>query len=306
MEIKQNGLEVRINPAEQPDEWLLNAAQEITNAMRARNLELTTAAGTVSLSGKLQEAANQAVESTAMSTKESLAQQLPWALEGYRAVANALNRKRRPRERVVMLTNNVLETEFNSWLTDDKIKYVESAQEADPELSFTLVATPNVDASREEIVEAAKEFGQTQPYPAHVPYKFYAQYSDKELTGTFPENGSDVMFSLIPDKPDEKLYGTVAEQKASLIKLQMTTPSLKVSSVLEGITLWNTLKAQNGDTLPADESNFDRTFIRHFDLPAKWFGGWSRVPHSFVGGDGGPCLGISFADRGDRARVSVG
>lgn len=306
MEIKQNGLEVRINPAEQPDEWLLNAAQEITSAMRARNLELTTAAGTVSLSGKLQEAAGQAVESPALGTRESLAQQLPWALEGYRAVANALNRKRYPKERVVMLTNNVLETEFNSWLTDDKIKYVESAQEANPELSFTLVATPNVDASREEIVEAAQEFGLTQPRPTFVLDKLYEQYSDKELAGTNPENGDHVILSLIPDKPDEKLYGTLTEQKAVLLNLQKTTPGVKVPSVLEAITLWNTLKVQNGDTLPADESNFDRTFIRHFDLPAKRLVGWSFVPYSFVYDDGRPSLDNSDAYNDDGARVSVG
>lgn len=306
MKIKQNGLEVRINPAEQPDEWLLNAAQEITNAVRARNLELTIAAGMVSLTGRLKDEAGQAVESPAMSARESLAQQIPWALEGYHAVAKALNMHRHNREWVPLLKDEVLTTEFNSWLTDEKVTLVELAQEADPELNYTLVATPNVYASRKEIVEAAQVFGRTQPCPTSVHDEVYEQYSAQELAGTNPENGKHVMFSLIPDKPDEKLYGTVSEQKAALLKLQKSTPGVKVPSVLEGITYWNILKAQNGDTLPADESNFDRTFIRHFDLPTVRVGGRSRVPDTCVDVDGGPYLDDSLSYYDYKARVSVG
>lgn len=43
------GIVVGVNPAEQSNEWLVNAAQEIAEVAEARGLELAFAAGTVAV-----------------------------------------------------------------------------------------------------------------------------------------------------------------------------------------------------------------------------------------------------------------
>lgn len=76
--------------------------------------------------------------------------------------------------------------------------------------------------------------------------------------------------------------------------------------MLEAVTYWNTLRAQNGGNLAAADTNFDQTFIRHFNLPEKRFDGWSGVPSSYVNDGGGPGLGNSDAGGARDGRVSVG
>ena len=75
-------------------------------------------------------------------------------------------------------------------------------------------------------------------------------------------------------------------------------------SPLEAVTHWQTLRAQ-GDQL-ADNTTFDRTYIRHFDLPEQRFDDWLRVPDSCVNDGGRPYLYFSVAQYDDLARVAVG
>jgi len=43
-ELKGKDVSINVNPAEQPDDWLIGAAQEIADAARERGLELPFAA----------------------------------------------------------------------------------------------------------------------------------------------------------------------------------------------------------------------------------------------------------------------
>ncbi|PIZ61648.1 hypothetical protein COY17_03980 [Candidatus Saccharibacteria bacterium CG_4_10_14_0_2_um_filter_52_9] len=273
MELKGNGISVQVNPAEQSDEWLISAAQEIAEAAQVRGLELPLAAAAVAVEATTH-------PETLDEVRESLYGQLNTAYLAYDTLTQKLDDGRKTKDRVSIGSETEITIEFETWLTDEKVAYVQAAMEADPELRFTLVATPNVELEKGEVERLAKTFGEQQPYETSVYENLYKKYSPQELAGTDPSNGNDVMFSLIPSKFDEALTGTVVKQQAKLAEMQKANPSLKVPSVLEAVTYWQTLRA-SGDTL-SDSEAFYKTYIRHFNLDAKRFGGWSGVPDSVV------------------------
>ena len=303
MDIKGNGVAVSVNPAEQTNEWLVNAAQEIADVARERGLELPFATGVVAVEGALQ-AAETEVEAPAPDAKESLPDQLSSAFKGYSAVIDALNDGRRKKDVLPVVTEEALLAELEAWFTDDKLMYVVAAQEADPNVRFTIVATPNVLVTPKDLIRAAKAFGQSQPYETYVWDELYGKYTAQQLSGTNPDNGNAVQFNLIPSSFTPEMEGTVVEQRAKLAKLQADNPDLKVPSVLDAVTYWQTLRAQ-GEQL-ADNATFDRTYIRHFDLPEQRFSVWSRVPYSYVYVDGRSYLNFSYVQYDRGARVAVG
>jgi hypothetical protein len=277
---------------------------EILEEVRSRNLELSPVIGGVAT----ESAANDVLEpSEALPnpvTPESLAEQLTAAYKGYETVATLINDGRKKKEHVEIVDRETVATEFEAWLSEDKLAYVAKAMEADPELRFTLVATPNTVAKADEIIDIAKEFGKNQPHSTTVWSDIYSKYTPEQLSGTDPSNGKNVKFSLIPNKLDPALYGTVSQQVNYLKGLQADNSFVGVPSVLEDVTFWNTLRA-GGDSLSAGEV-FERTYVRHFDLPIRRVDDFQIVPFSCVRGDGGPRLFDSGADSDLHARVSVG
>lgn len=172
---------------------------------------------------------------------------------------------------------------------------------------YTLVATPNIEASEAQIVALAENFGKDQPHSTFVYDKMYrpGRYSDQEWSGN---SGSDeVRLSLIPSRADAQISdNTVAEHVRLLHERQAQRPNLsaRVPSLLDAVTYWYTLRAQ-GDKLEGN-SAFDKTYIRHFDLEPQTVGGWLDVPSSYVRRDGEPGLSGSGAGDEDGARLAVG
>lgn len=304
MELKGNGVRIQVNPFEMEKDQLIDLAQEISDVARVRGIELPFATGAVAVEGAMQEEADTATEVSASDIKESLAEQLLAAAKGYKATIDALNGGRRKKDVLPEATDKAITAEFEEWLTEDKLAYVVAAQEADPDVRFTLVAMPNIVATKEDLVKAAKDFGENQPYETYVWDELYKKYTPEQLSGTNPDNGNSVVFSLIPSTYTPDMEGTVVEQRAKLAKLQASNPDLKVPSPLEAVTYWQTLRA-GGDQL-ADSSTFDKTYIRHFDLPEQRFDDWLYVPDSYVYDDGRPNLINSNAQNGLHARVAVG
>lgn len=172
---------------------------------------------------------------------------------------------------------------------------------------YSLVASPNIEASEAQIVALAENFGKDQPYATFVYDEMYrrGRYSDQEWSGN--SAGSAVRLSLIPSRVDAQISDkTAAEQVRLLRERQAERPNLsaRVPSLLDAITYWYTLRAQ-GDRLD-DSSAFDKTYIRHFDLEPQTVDGWQRVPLSYVDLDGGPGLYYSDAGLGAGARLAVG
>ncbi len=281
-------------------EELLEVHTAMPAELERRGIELPYAAGNVAVEGARKDA-----EATAVpDTRESLIEQLPSAYEGYRAVHDSFNEGRQQRVLTAASEKQVAK-ELEAWLTADKVAYIAATQEADPSLRYTLVATRNRLFKPKYITKAAKAFGKNQPCPTHVYDALYEQYTVHEVSGTDPHNDNSVQFSLIPNSRNPELKGTVEQQRTTLAKLQNDLPFLKVPSVLEAITCWQTLRAQ-GDQLREPYTIIDRTYIRHFDLSEKRIDDWSYVPVSYVGGNGGPTLDYSLASNVSVGRVSVG
>jgi hypothetical protein len=85
----------------------------------------------------------------------------------------------------------------------------------------------------------------------------------------------------------------VDTQHERLEQIQVEQPSLgmRVPSVLEAITYWYALGAKYGSV-----ADFNKTYIRHFDLRPVRIDSWPYVPGSYVDDDGEPGLGSSNAD----------
>lgn len=302
MDIKGNGGVVSVDPAEQSDVWLIKAAQEIAEVAQSRGLELPGFAGAVAL----ESAAKTMDRLTPEMVKESITEQLTISVIATEAVVQSLNAGRRKNNQLAPRSVERVAAELKTWLTDEKLDYVKAAMETDPEVRFTLVATPNVPVTPKDITKIAKTFGQGQPYETYVWEEVYGKYTAEQLSGTDSSNGNSVVFSLIPSKYTPKMNGTVPEQRTKLAKLQADNPELglKVPSVLESITHMQTLRA--GGKRLVGNTTFDETYIRHFDLPEQRLGGWLDVPDSFVNDDGQPGLDFSGVQRGSGGRVSVG
>lgn len=303
MELERNGAKIEINFAEWSDAERAVATTELAEA-NARRADASALAGNVAVEGATSDAVETPETLPINVTPESLAEQLASAYKGYETVSSLLNDSRKKKDHVEIAGRATVVDEFEAWLSEDRLAYVAKAMEADPELRFTLVATPNVVAKADEIIEIARQFGKNQPYSTSVWSDIYGQYTPSQLSGTDPTNGKSIKFSLIPNKLDPALYGTVSQQKAALKGLKAGNSFVGVPSVLDDVTFWNTLRA-SGDSLSAG-AVFERTYVRHFDLPVKRIGDVRYVPDSCVDVVGELDLGGSNADYGDLARVSVG
>lgn len=248
-------------------------------------------------------------------SREVLQPQLLAALKAYDTIAESFSAAQYP------ISPEQFSTELDKWLTDDRLDYARQKMEQDPELRFTLVATPNVlPKDHEEVFAAAKGFGSATPgspqahntwiYDKEMSGDLYGKYSLEQLAGNDPTSDSAIQFSLMPSKSTEELSNMTAKQQRQILQndLQPSMNRLKVPSVLEAITYWHILSNQlpkhNGDSQQL--ADFGLTYIRHFDLPDQSVDGYSLVPGSCVLDDGRPSLGGSDADFANGARLSVG
>lgn len=154
-----------------------------------------------------------------------------------------------------------------------------------PEASLVIV--PNQTFTYKQLIKLAEAFGRDQPYGTYVYEDLYKQYSAEELSGE-PTKGS-YRYLYIPHAHDRK-FQTVKQQRKQ---------KGHVPTVLEAIAYWFVLK-ESGEELA-----FDKTFIRHYDLPEKRLEDWSYVPYSYVSDDGRPRLYGSYVGIG-YGRLAVG
>jgi len=299
MEIKCNGVEIHINPEEQSDHWLIDSAREIAEVANRRGLSLdlgalaveaidTKSVDTVEkipLPEKLdaessskdliklrkqleQEEFTGKTKESVSNALESIFSQLEFAYGGYTKILELLNDVRLADSQIIPADQDTIQKEFVKWFTVDKFAYVLDTQETDQSLSYTLVATPNTLVTFEDILKLTPEV-----------YKdLYREITAEKLSGAFPDNNSNVILSLIPNRENAEFRGTVTEQRDRLAEMQIEKPFLKVPSVLDALTYWKTLEAN-----PRKIADIKRyTEIRHFDLPENVSKrGFTNVPRSY-------------------------
>lgn len=237
-----------------------------------------------------------------LETKESIIENQLWsAIEGHDFVVDALGANYRDTKACSLES---MHEALSEWLTDERLELVNDMKEKQPGLEFTLIATPNVLTTTKDLIRIAEKFGADQTNSTYVWEDLYKQYSVEQLSGATEGDDVVVNFALIPSQFTPGLESTVAQQRTALANMQAIHPELKVPSVLDAVTYWATLRAQSESL--TGEGTFNKTYIRHFDLPEQRIGGWSYVARSFVYDAGGPDLGDSYADVSSFGRVSVG
>lgn len=241
---------------------------------------------------------------------ESIHGQLKVSYAAYKTVAEQLGGKRHQfRENETALTLNELEELFSlkdrEWRANGVYDYlIEKIIESGAR--FSLLVTPNIEASEAQIVGLAENFSKGRPHPTHVYDKLYRKghYTDREWSG----NGGNapVRLSLVPNRVDDEIsHKPLGEQIQMLQERQARRPELniRVPSLLDAVTYWYNLRAQ-GDKL--DNNNaLNKTYITHIDLEPKNCNGLMRIPQSGAG------LGMASLSRFDidnkvGVRLSVG
>ena len=228
---------------------------------------------------------------------EALWQQAESSYKGYGEVTQQLGTEVATEQEF----SAMLDAKMNEWHRNGVIDYlvrdfVENGNKPN------LLATPNVIADWQTLRAVAVKFGELQPCETYVYDELYRHYSAEELSGE--KTNGKLRFSVMPSGYTRRLGRSPAEtQLAALQQLQDEQPplNLRVPSVLEAITYWHALRAKNGSI-----ADFDKTYIRHFDLKPVRVDSWLDVPRSCVGGGGGPNLFGSDAEYDGDARVLVG
>lgn len=103
------------------------------------------------------------------------------------------------------------------------------------------------------------------------------KYSDQEVAGTDPDNGEPVIVTFVTSELTPEISGAVPEQNVKFAALKEAYPFVRVTSHLEDVTYWETLR----------------------------IGVWRDVPDSCVHDRGRPFLYDSYVQNGSYGRVSV-
>lgn len=253
---------------EMSDVELLGTANDALEVAKGRGINLNLIAGKLAV-------AHEAETQDSVVTKESLIAQLPFAYSGYRSVMETLKNGENESGRFEVASPKDINYEFDTWFTNSKIKAVKGLQENDPDLTFTLVATPNYFVSASTIANAKR---------SHIDSEsFWRMYTTKELSGTNPGNGKAVKFSLISNKHAIGMRGTVRKQRSALNNLHNKFKEVSVPSPLEAMTFFERLCFEG--VILYDSNNFDKTYTRHFNLPEHRINGWTEVLVSRINED---------------------
>jgi hypothetical protein len=297
MDIEKKGLKIHSNPLEIPVDNRQTIV--ISEVSQESNIHLSNSFGATALEATMN---NQEKKISRLESKESLVDQLPTTYAGYKAVIESLNVGHK-KEKFKATDENTFISEFKTWFKDDKLGYILDAQECNPDLSFTIIATPNLLIGPKKIIHSANLFGENQPKSTLVWDELISTYSASQLCGTNPDSGNLVSFSLMPNLYNPEIGGKVVAQREKLSELKEKNNNLKIPSVFDMITYWNTLRS-NGDLL-SDDAVFTRTYVCHIDLPEQYFGGNLGIPSTCVNSDGRPLLSYSDISSNSRTRVSV-
>lgn len=228
---------------------------------------------------------------------ELLGRQAESSYQGYSEITKQLGAEPLSKQEF----SELLDVKMAEWRENGVMRYI-VRDFVDNDNKPNLLATPNIVTGWDDLRSAAVNFGKKQPYETYVYDELYRHYSAEELSGV-PTEGS-VRFGVMPSGYTRSIgQAPVDTQHERLEQIQVEQPSLgmRVPSVLEAITYWYALGAKDGSV-----ADFDKTYIRHFDLRPVRIASWPLVPFSFVNGGSMPYLDRSFAAFDCDARVLVG
>ncbi len=301
MNSEERGSKINIEVSKKSDEWLLNTAEEIAKEANARGLKLFF--GNVAVETVITNSERDPIE-----TNKLVVEQMGQSFKAYDSIIYLINQSKN-NNLIKPVGIHKFKSEFKKWLGEDKLAYINQSMKTDPNLNFTLVATPNIPLTPRQFKDVAIKFGEkNQPYPTHMYIwdELYDQYTPAQISGS-KEDSNKVNFSLIPSKSTENMHGTVSYQREMLDKLQQDKPFLRAPSLLEVVAYWISLGTQTGTSKDLDPNIFSKTDMLHFDLPEKRVKDhYLAVPRSYIFSDGNPSFDYSSPGFDCNARVVVG
>lgn len=177
---------------------------------------------------------------------------------------------------------------YNQVCKQLRIKPVKITETIPDVIGATTVIVPNTIFSHDILFNLVRGFAGDKY--CYINKDFYRQYSSKDLYGGVVSDGYRVVY--IPESYNVK--SDTAQNQAKTHALD------HVPTVFEAVCRWFVLR-EAGKPL-----NVDSTYIRHFDLQPKNFGGGQDVPASCVGDGGEAYLDVSIVEFDRRAVVAVG
>lgn len=281
-------------------------ADVLTDEVVRRGLELPQVAGAVAVEGATQ--ADEVAETLLdpSDVKETIKGLLGFAYSGAQATVEQVNGSRKKKEQIAIAEQETAEAEFEEWFDEDRLAYAKKTMEANPSLTWTLLATVNETVTADEFLAGTRTFGEGQPYKTEVWSDIAKKYTPEEISGTDPSNGKVFKFKLVPNEFSPEVRGDVATLKANLTELQKENPFLEATSPLEDLTWLNTKRAVNGGKPLTGSGTADGTYMRNYTLEPKRIGRSLRVPRLVVGDLGGLRVGSSWTGFDSDGRVSVG
>lgn len=311
MELRNpNGEIVPINAAEQTDGGLLDALAEIQNELEERGYDMTIGGplGVIAARGKMAEDAG--VERDRLALAETTFRQLEPAFAAYQTVVGHLNRGRGAETRHDTADQTTLEAALRRWLTADKLTFMANEVSRNPDLRFTLVVTPNVLATGDDVARLADALSDSRIRVDSQFEELTSRYTAEQLSGAQPDNGEFARFSLIPNRPliiKGRDRTTFTEQREELDRLRQDHPFLRAPAVLEALCYFAALR-EDGLEL---ERQFPHTLtnVVHSDLPSIYWGGGLSVPQTRMiptGGGLGVDLNYSGLANSYFGKLSIG
>jgi|GEM_PF-747462 len=192
--------------------------------------------------------------------REQIFNMIPSALEGHNRLISLMDSARFNHG---CISEEDLAGELDKWLTMDKLDFIKTTQEFNPDIGYQLVASPNVSINRMDFYTLSQTFSIKHNLRL---ISDMADYSPSQLGGNDRNRikSNKVKLLLIPSSMTTKVEGDISNQKKSLENYQKEIPFLTLPSPLQFLAYLETLYALESPTAQKKNSLIASP---HLDLP---------------------------------------
>lgn len=196
----------------------------------------------------------------------------------YTTVANRLNDGREDDDKFSIVPEDELLDRVEDWLSEERLKAIETGLVYDEANPVLLLALPNVEIGYEEIVQtwASARSGKLWEWGGRI--AFLQQWPAGKLSGynASSTDDSSVRFVAIETGYDSDRSGPREKQLAELRGVQADYPEVETASIFEGGVLANRYSNNPNPRWPD-------AYVRAIEVPED---GDGRIPNAGVNSDG--------------------
>ena len=195
-----------------------------------------------------------------LQAREQIFNMIPSALEGHNRLISLTNGGRFNQS---CISEEDLAAEVDKWLTMDKLDFIKTTQEFNPDIGYQLIASPNVSINRLDFHRLSQTFSIKHNLKL---MSDMADYSPSQLGGNDRNRikPNKIKLLLIPSCMTTKVEGDIYDQKKSFENYQKEIPFLTLPSPLQFLAYLETLYALEPSTMQKKNSLIASP---HIDLP---------------------------------------